>query len=346
MIASLYPIGQFALLLLVLILSVLGTYFYERFAKQRGIIAKVNSRSLHTKMIPKGGGIVFALLFAATSLILGALGKIPGWIYLGLGLGGGVAALFGFMDDIYEVSPKKKLIAQFCLSAWSFVTLYRPIYAAFFQNMPTGMNLIIAALILLLPIWFINIYNFIDGIDGLAITAATFICIAALVILRLTGGDAIFIFIFSLLASGGLGFLFFNLPPAKVFMGDSGSIFFGYSIITLALATVIRKQISIWTWIAILGYVLGDTTVTNLFRLIYVKKWYGAHRSHAYQNLARIYGSHARVTYGIALYHLGWALPCALWSALKPNWAPVAALIAVGPPMVWTWHFGPRFSRE
>ena len=87
-------------------------------------------------------------------------------------------------------------------------------------------------------------------------------------------------------------------------MGDSGSVFLGYIFGALIVYSTSTGQISIWTWLVVFGYFLGDTTTTSLIRMFMVKKWYGAHRSHAYQNLARIYGSHIKVTSGVLLYHL------------------------------------------
>ena len=164
--------------------------------------------------------------------------------------------------------------------------------------------------------------------------------------LAISGGEEYFIFVFALLAASCLGFLVFNHPPASIFMGDSGSIFLGYCLGTLLLSTVILEQMSLWSWIAILGYFIGDTTTTGLFRLFCVKKWYGVHRSHAYQNLARICNSHAKVTYGVMLYHMLWSLPLAIWSALVPAMAPLAAALSLGPAIAWTFRFGPRLSSD
>ena len=84
-------------------------------------------------------------------------------------------------------------------------------------------------------------------------------------------------------------------------------------------------DVSLWPWLIIFGYFAGDTTTTTILRMFVANKWYGEHRSHAYQNLARIWGSHLRVVRGVALYQLVWLLPLAVWSVLTPSIAPVAA---------------------
>ena len=326
--------------------SLCGTYAYRKFARRKDIIAKINFRSLHARIVPRGGGIAFACVFAISVVTVWACGWLPTWLMLLLGLGGGAAATIGFIDDVCDIRPTKKLLAQVCLAAWVVVVLFSPLDDSMIIHLTRPVTFILALLSLFVSVWFINLYNFMDGVDGMAICGAVFICIAAIVVLMITGGDDYFILIFALLAASCLGFLFFNLPPASIFMGDAGSIFLGYSLGTLLLATAILEQISIWTWIAILGYFIGDTTTTGVIRLLRVRKWYGVHRSHAYQNLARIYDDHAKVTYGVTLYHLIWSLPLAIWSALVPTMGPLCAALSLGPAVVWTFRFGPRLSSD
>ena len=339
-------LAYFGVLFLVLCGSLLGTYVYRKFAIRREIIAKITFRSLHERIVPRGGGLAFACVFSISVVAIWAFGGLPTWLMLCLGLGGAAATLVGFTDDVRDIPATWKLVAQLCLAAW-VVAIFFALLEAPAVNDYTGTLLFALTLTsVFISVWFINLYNFIDGIDGMAISGAVFICIAAIVVLAISGGDAYFIFVFALLAASCLGFLFFNLPPASIFMGDAGSIFLGYSLGTLLLGTVVLEQISIWTWIAILGYFIGDTTTTGLFRLFRVKKWYGVHRSHAYQNLARICNSHAKVTYGVTLYHMLWALPLAIWSALVPAMAVLPAMLSLAPAVAWTFRFGPRLSSD
>ena len=97
--------------------------------------------------------------------------------------------------------------------------------------------------------------------------------------------------------------MLFNWPPASIFMGDSGSIFLGY-LFGLYSITIIKDEISLWTWLVIFGYFFADTTVTQIARIILVKNFLKPHRSHAYQNLARITGSHLKVTGWVTFYHI------------------------------------------
>lgn len=324
--------------------SFLGTFRYHQFAIQRRIIAHTSFRSLHDRVVPRGGGIVFASVFSLAIVVCGALGELTTGLVLIFGVGGGAAALVGFLDDVYDVRASHKLLTQVGLATWIFAVFYQSLYAPLFRDYAEVLAVVLAGVLLFVPVWLINLYNFIDGIDGLAVSGCVVISAAAMVVLAMTGGDGTLIFVFALLIAACLGFLIFNVPPASIFMGDSGSIFLGYCLSALAIKTVISGQISLWTWLAIMGYFIADTTTTTVTRMFLVKRWYGVHRSHAYQNLARIHVSHARVTYGIAAYNIGWALPLAVWSALRPEQAPAAALLSLAPAVLWTLRFGPLLS--
>ena len=95
-----------------------------------------------------------------------------------------------------------------------------------------------------------------------------------------------------------------------------------------------------------LSYFLGDTLSTTLYRLLKVKVWYGSHRSHAYQNLARILNNHFKISIGIAIYHILWLLPLAIWTVLKPDFSIIAVVLAFLPSIIWSLKFGPIFSKD
>jgi Fuc2NAc and GlcNAc transferase len=337
---------NYALLVLATTATVAGSLLYRNVALQRGIIAKISSRTLHDRTVARGGGLVFASVFAVAIFLTWLRGGLPTWVMLALGVGGIAAAVVGFVDDVYEVSAVKKLATQICLAIWLLVVFYTPLYEQFFLNAGVIERVLATLTLIFIPVWLINLYNFIDGIDGMAISASVFVCAAGMIVLALTGGRSVTFFVFAFLGASCLGFLFLNIPPARIFMGDAGSIFLGYCIAAILLLTVRTGEISAWTWICMLSYYVADTTTTTVSRMFLVKRWYGVHRSHAYQNLARIHKSHAKVTYGVVLYNILWALPLSVWSALRSEWGPLAALISVAPAVVWTLRFGPRLSSD
>lgn len=326
--------------------SFVGTMYYVAFAARRGIVAERNFRTLHANVVPRGGGIVFAAVFSVVVVVLWALGTLPAALMLAFGVGGGAAAAVGFADDVRDIKAPAKLAAQLGLAVWLVAVHYRSLQPPQANPAAMPLTLSLVPVALFIPVWMINLYNFVDGIDGMAITGAVYICGAALAALAVADGDRSLMLVTGLLAVAALGFVSVNLPPARAFMGDAGSIFLGYCFGALLVATVATGQISAWTWLAILGYYVGDTTTTTVFRVLMVPRWYRGHRSHAYQNLARILGSHGKVTGGVLLYDVLWALPLAVWSAARPGWAPLAAALSLGPVVLWTLRFGPRLSSD
>jgi Fuc2NAc and GlcNAc transferase len=141
-----------------------------------------------------------------------------------------------------------------------------------------------------------------------------------------------------------LAFTLLNWPPAGIFMGSAGSYFLGYSYCALIAYTVPRGQIGFWAWLVILGYFAGDTTTTTVVRICVTDRWYGEHRSHAYQNLARVSRSHLRVVTGVMLYHILWLLPLVLLMTFVRPVTPLSVALALAPVVIWTLRFGPRFS--
>ena len=320
--------------------TVAGTLAFRALALRKGIVANPNYRSLHQRPIPQGGGIVFSIAFLAAATVLWSTGFIDAKSMQAIVIGGAVATLFGIADDVLHLDPATKLLVQGCLAAWAlFCFGGEPLLDLSWT--PTIVELFISWLAL---VWSMNLYNFMDGVDGMAASGAVFICSAAIVVLLLADGEVSLVLLFGLLAVCCAGFLLFNWPPASIFMGDSGSLFLGYCFSALITRTVTDGQLSIWTWLVIFGYFAGDTTTTTVTRICLTRNWYGAHRSHAYQNLARIWGNHGKVTIRVILYHLLWLLPLAVLSVLAPAMAPLAAALALGPALLWTLRYGPRLS--
>jgi Fuc2NAc and GlcNAc transferase len=162
--------------------------------------------------------------------------------------------------------------------------------------------------------------------------------------MALTGNANPPLIVFGTIAAAVTAYLVFNLPPASLFMGSAGSLFLGFFFCGAIALSVAAGALSLWTWLVLFGYFAGDTTTTTVLRVFLTPRWYGEHRSHAYQNLARVGGSHRRVLYGVTAYHVLWLVPLALWSVRVPAAAPAAAALAFAPVIVWTYRYGPRLS--
>jgi len=328
------------LIIPIIACSWIGVFLYKKYAIFTGIISTPNYRTLHELPIPRGGGIVFSLLSILAIFLIWWNWQLSEELLLALVVGGFIATLLGFIDDIANISARIKLIIQLILSCWVVYCLYFGELLTF-DLMPLYM---IIPIVLFFMIWMMNAYNFLDGIDGMAASGAIFVSLAVALVLFLTEGPIEIIAIFILMASTVIGFILFNWPPATIFMGDAGSVFLGYIFGVLLLFTVLNNDVSIWAWLTVFGYFFADTVVTQIIRVIMVKKWYLAHRSHAYQNLARMSGSHLKVTSGVTLYNIFWILPIAIWSALQPEMEIIAAILAVAPALVVAYKYGPVLS--
>ena len=327
-------------LIMLFFVSFLGTYLYRKVAISRNILANLNFRTLHINPIPAGGGIVFSMVFVVGLFYHWWLNQSSNNLLLVLAVGGGAAALFGFLDDLKDIRAMKKFAVQLLLSGWALFWLDGgPLL--FIDWIPSLVSIPVTMLFL---VWMMNGYNFMDGIDGMAISGAVFVSGTMIWVLLWTHPESEFIMVMALLLASSSAFLLFNWPPASIFMGDAGSAFLGYLFGPLILVTVMVGDVTIWTWLVVFGYFFADIVVTQIMRVILVKKWYLAHRSHAYQNLARITGSHIKVTGGVVLYNLIWVLPLTLWSALSPEIALYAVVLAVLPGTVIAYRYGPRLS--
>lgn len=326
-------------LLSVFACSLIGNYFYPRLALRLHIHAVPNYRSLHPEITPRGAGIVIALV----NLVAVAIGyhlQLISYLYLMVFFVGGMAvALVGITDDRFELPALFRLAVQIGAAFWILF---------WFGGMPPlGMGAmtvnfgwfgdILAALAM---VWFFNLFNFMDGVDGMATSGTLYVTAAAALILMVNDDFALAL-LSALLCAAAAGFAYFNWPPARVFLGDAGSSFFSYTIAALILGTLWSDGMSLWTWLILLGYFVVDTTVTLLIRVVTVKKWYRAHRSHAYQNLTRIWGDHLKMVRIVLLIELLWLLPLGLLSAWMHSVAPLITVVALLPIVIFAARNGP-----
>jgi Fuc2NAc and GlcNAc transferase len=177
--------------------------------------------------------------------------------------------------------------------------------------------------------WVLNLFNFLDGIDGIAATEAVFMTCAGGAAGVIGAWDADVPAAAWVLACASAGFLCWNWPPARVFLGDVGSGYLGYVIAVLALASARTDPVAIWVWLILGGVFFVDATMTR--RWLRGERVFEAHRSHAYQWLARRWGSHGRVTGTILAVNLVWLLPWSLLALKLPAYAIVAVIVALGP---------------
>jgi Fuc2NAc and GlcNAc transferase len=182
-------------------------------------------------------------------------------------------------------------------------------------------------------VWHLNLYNFMDGIDGIASVEALTACLGAAAIYALSGfsGDML---VPVLMAAAVAGFLSWNFPPARIFLGDAGSGFLGIAIGALSIQAAWLAPQLLWCWLILLGVFIVDATWTLVRRLLRGVKVYEAHRSHAYQIASRHFGAHLPVTLGVLAMNILWLLPIALAVGLEWLDGALGLMIAYA-PLVW-----------
>lgn len=294
-------------LLAVAILSAMLTGVMLRYALSQQLLDQPNQRSSHSVPTPRGGGIAIVVAFL---LGIGVMGAPSGVMIAVLGGGIGVAAV-GFADDHGHVPARWRLLAHFCCAAWILYWIGVPHLDVMGSAFELGMlGAVLAALYL---VWLLNLYNFMDGIDGIAGVEALIVGVGGTAVywiagMPMTGDVALPI----LLAAATVGFLLWNLPPARIFMGDAGSGFLGLMLGALSLQAAMVRPALLWCWLVLLGVFVVDATVTLIRRLLRGERVYEAHRSHAYQHASREFGAHRPVTLAVAAIDVFWLLPLAL----------------------------------
>jgi Fuc2NAc and GlcNAc transferase len=300
------------------LLGFLGTWkataLTHKYVLARSVLDVPNERSSHTVPTPRGGGVGFVLIlllvFAYTALRLPQMQPVMFSLWPALL----VVGMLGFLDDKFKLAASLRLAVHFITAFWVLIML-NGLPDLGITGLPTGLHL--AALILgsVLMVWILNLYNFMDGIDGIAAVQALLACVGVVIVASL-GGHTIqttpqIIALPLIVGMSMLGFLFWNFPPAKIFMGDVGSGFLGLLLISLAILSAKIDPKIFWAWMILLGIFIVDSSLTLFRRFLRRKKLSEAHRTHAYQYAARKYKSHKVVTVGALLVIIGWLLPLA-----------------------------------
>ena len=262
-------------------------------AVRNAILDVPNQRSSHTAPTPRGGGAAIAgvtLLFVA---LAAAAGYLPLRLAVALFGGGALVAVIGWLDDRHDVNAAWRASAHFCAAGWAIFWLGGIEYIRF-GHLGVIAGPLGNAIAVLAIAWMTNLYNFMDGIDGLAAVETAWVGAVGAAILFLGGAPGLAI-VSSALAGSGAGFLIWNRTPARIFMGDVGSGFLGFMFATLALAAHKTATIPAIVWVLLLLVFIADSTITLFRRVLHGEPWHVAHRLHAYQRLVRSGFTHPQV---------------------------------------------------
>ena len=301
------------------IVSTLATLFLTWFLKRRAILDQPNARSLHTVPTPRGGG--WAVLLG---LGIGALLLVPsrhafaeaGPLFAGTGL----LLLVSWLDDLKPMAAAPRFAAQIAAVTLGLMRLHGPTFQAW---LPLPLDVAATGILWL---WFINLFNFMDGMDGLAGGEA--LAIAFGLFLLMPGLPILMV-----LAGALAGFLVWNWSPARIFMGDVGSIPLGY-----LLGAFLFHAAGQGDWLPALLlplYFLCDATITIVTRLLRGEKIWQAHRTHFYQQAVQAGRSHRIVAAAVAAANIVLIICAVAVAPMYPGIALGTGIATVAVLMAW-----------
>ncbi len=199
------------------------TWALRHYALSRSLMDIPNARSSHSVPTPRGGGVAIVLAFTLALGMLLFAGLMPLSAFFAIAGGGAMIAVIGFMDDHGHIAARWRLLGHFAASAWLLFWIGGlPVVEIGGGTFDLGwFGHVLAAFYL---VWLLNLYNFMDGIDGIASVEAICVCLGACLLYWVSGATD-FVWAPLLLAVSVVGFLFWNFPPARIFMGDAGILF-------------------------------------------------------------------------------------------------------------------------
>jgi len=312
-----------SIFVLAFLSSIAFCWLYLSYARRKHWLDSPNERSSHTDSTPHGGGLAIFLAFGL-SLVLHAMwaptfdaSLVP------LVLAALLLVIIGWIDDLKALS----VVLRFILYSVLCVAVVAWIIAGV-EPISKIWMLPCAAVFLL---WFMNLYNFMDGIDGLAATQCFLAsaCVALLVFVK--AGSGTYVVICLLLAVSHLGFLLFNWPPARLFMGDAGSVPTGFLLGALAMYGQVHDVLPLACWLILLAAFITDASWTLLARLFTGQPVTQPHRLHFYQRLSRHWGSHVSVDMLLLALNAFWLFPLAWAVSVWPQHQFILVILAYIP---------------
>lgn len=333
------PSHEVAALIIVALISIGIAFAVSRTAARLGLVDVPNARSSHARPTPRGGGLGIVVAVIAGIAYATTVATIPvnPWLLL---VGATLVAGVGLFDDVRSTSPFLRLCAHSIAALLIVLAFPNSDRIQILDGLTlSGVSTILICCVGVISS--INVFNFMDGIDGLAASEAAFAAGGAYLVLSLGGHqDASVVFICAIVFAGCMGFLVLNLPPARIFLGDIGSGFLGLVVSGIAVWTLAERLTSIWVWLILGGLFITDSSVTVVRRLARGENIASPHRMHAYQRLARRWASHGRVTATAVAVNCLWLLPLSIAASLRPQLAPIFTGAALIPLWIAVWLLG------
>ena len=322
--------------ILTLILSIVSTKIYISLAQKFKLFSVPHQGGVRKDIIPTSGGISFGLVYLLMLMILNYFYQIPNSYFYSIIFGSGTMLLIGFIDDIYSLSSGIRLVIQ----------LFFVLLVCYLFDIDKILNgsieyLIILPIIIFGSIWIINTFNFVDGADGLVATNTSIFALTGGLFLLFVDEKYLALLLFMLFALN-IGLLFYNWSPAKIFMGDSGSLFQGSLFVIYTIGAFSTDAVTYWTWIILLSIFYVETTVTLMVRIKRRENVLKVHHSHhAYQQLIIRSGKHYWPALFSIIINFIWVIPMSVLSYIYPEKGFLIAIITCLPLSVLFYLFGP-----
>ena len=316
--------------------SVLFTAAALAYARRRGLLDQPGKRRSHVLPTPRGGGVGIVAAIVLAGLPAWCLfGPVSSWLPVAmLAVAVLAVAVVGWRDDHAPLPVLPRLAVHAAAALLVGAVALAP-WAA--RNAHAWWLLVPLAIML---VGFINAHNFMDGIDGILAQQGLFVLLGY-GLLAAWLGDVGLAALACAAAGGCLGFLFFNFPPARIFMGDVGSGALGLAIGAVAALVVQRNPGMFWACLILPSAFLVDSGLTLVRRVLGGQHWYAPHRQHLYQWLVRVKWSHARADVAYMIWNLAIVAPLALlaarWPAHGPWWLAMTGCVSSV-----VWYFGKR----
>ena len=309
---------------IALIVALVLTPLMRWYSRRRGLIDQPGARRSHSSPVARGGGLSIGISLLITAIAFAPAGElvVP---FVG---GAAIASLLGWRDDHAPLGVGWRLGIQLLLAV-GIVSWLGPVESIIIAGAPVQAPWLWTPMAVVAIVWLMNLFNFMDGSDGLASSQAV-ISFSLFAVAFALSGETAGAWLAVVAAGASFGFLCWNRPPASIFLGDSGSLLLGWCAGGLALAGSVSNSFSVWVSFIIVSPFVIDATVTLCWRLVRGERWYTPHRSHAYQYLLRLHWSHGRVLLAwIALNGL-LVVPAAALALWKPQAdLAVAAILTV-----------------
>ena len=288
---------QIIVYLILFLLTIIGLGFFRKYAYHKNLLDNPNQRSSHTIPTPRGGGIVFIGLWLVFLCICALSKAIPLLLFLTFFLSSVVIATISYIDDNYSLKASLRFLFQMLAAILALVCI-GPVSSLDFGFFTLTIIWLIMPLLFFAMVWSINLFNFMDGLDGFTTIEALFMLGIGGILIYHQGGQDTAYLIWGLVATL-LGFLCWNWPKAKIFMGDVGSTTLGLIIMITGIVAQKYYQVPFILWLMLYGVFLFDATVTLIRRILRKEQLHLAHRNHAYQRLNQAGWSHKQVLFGL-----------------------------------------------